>query len=120
LRSFWIRIRFPTPAPEIALSQARNNERVLVGNWHRKDERISSAFVKGGLSYDHSRYLALGGNALTYILTLKTRRGSERAELEIPVRVASSLQEANLRLSRTEDLNRIMGQMPRGAVVTRC
>ncbi|WP_433966544.1 hypothetical protein [Tunturiibacter gelidiferens] len=86
---------------------------MLVGNWHREDERISSAYVKSGLSYDHSGYLALGGNALTYILTLKTRRGSERAEMEIPVRVASSLQEANLKLSRAEDLNGTVGQMPR-------
>ena len=30
-------------------------------SWHRKDDRIGSAFVNSGLSYNHRRYLALGG-----------------------------------------------------------
>ena len=30
-------------------------------SWHRKDDRIGSAFVNSGLGYDHRRYLALGG-----------------------------------------------------------
>jgi high affinity Mn2+ porin len=29
--------------------------------WHRKDDRIGSAFVNSGLSHDHREYLALGG-----------------------------------------------------------
>jgi hypothetical protein len=41
--------------------------------WHRKDDRIGSAFVNSGLARDHRQYLALGGigfmlgdGALTY------------------------------------------------------
>jgi high affinity Mn2+ porin len=29
--------------------------------WHRKDDRIGSAFVNSGLAHDHREYLALGG-----------------------------------------------------------
>jgi hypothetical protein len=30
-------------------------------SWHRKDDRVGSAYVNSGLAYDHRRYLALGG-----------------------------------------------------------